>query len=108
MLFRSRRNSLIAQLAANSCVVGIDEIENLNGGVSVYPNPTVSSVTLESSNENPIQSVNVYSLDGRLLKSWVIGHRSLAEIDLQRLGAGIYFLDCQTEAGSRKIKVVKY
>jgi alpha-tubulin suppressor-like RCC1 family protein len=78
------------------------------GSIIFYPNPTSSDVTLETSNDNLIQSVIVYSMDGRLLKSMVDGPWSIVNIDLQGLSPGIYFLDCKTESGSEKLKVVKY
>jgi hypothetical protein len=76
--------------------------------VSAYPNPTTSSITLESTKENPIESLLVYSMDGKLLMSIFNIHSSIFTADLQALSGGIYFLDCLTANGSEKIKVVKY
>jgi spore coat protein CotH len=104
----NRRNSLLAQLAANGCFVNVDEAPGLVQSVSVYPNPTTSSITLESGNGNPIQSVTVYNYDGREVKSINNLHSSICNIDLQSLSVGIYFLDCYTQNGSEKLKVVKY
>jgi hypothetical protein len=47
-------------------------------------------------------------MEGRLVKSLVVGRSSLVEVDLKELSAGIYFLDCVGENGSEKVKVVKY
>jgi hypothetical protein len=41
-------------------------------------------------------------------RSLVIGHSSLVTIEVNDLSGGIYFLDCKTEGGSEKVKVVKY
>jgi hypothetical protein len=82
--------------------------EEENNSIQVYPNPTSSSITLESGNNNLIQSINLYSMEGRLVKSLVVGRSSLVEVDLKELSAGIYFLDCVGENGSEKVKVVKY
>jgi uncharacterized repeat protein (TIGR01451 family) len=78
------------------------------GSIIFYPNPTTSSITIESSSDNLLQKVDVYSYDGRLIKSLVIGHSSLVKIDMTELSAGVYFLDCKMESGSGKVKVVKY
>src|SRR3569832_1989804 len=53
----NRRNSLVAQLAANSCFVGIDEAENTIEKVTEKPKPTTSSITIEASNVNLLDKV---------------------------------------------------
>jgi alpha-tubulin suppressor-like RCC1 family protein len=73
-----------------------------------YPNPTSGDITIKSTKENPIESLFVYSMDGKLLKSIFNIHSSIFNADLQGLSPGIYFLDCKTETGSEKLKVVKY
>jgi hypothetical protein len=75
---------------------------------SIFPNPTPGNITLETSNDNPIQSVTVYSIDGKLLKSIITHNSEIINVDLQGLNPGIYFLDCKTEGGSEKIKILKY
>jgi spore coat protein CotH len=104
----NRRNSLLSQLSANGCFVGIEEEVSRGEFASVYPNPTPGDVTLQTTDVNPIQSVTVYSFDGRLTKSLVISHSSLVNVDMTELSAGVYFLDCKTEKGSEQMKVVKY
>jgi uncharacterized repeat protein (TIGR01451 family) len=78
------------------------------GSLIFYPNPTSGDITIESAPDNLLQRVDVYSHDGRLIKSLVIGHSSLVNVDMTELSAGVYFLDCKTESGSEKVKVVKY
>jgi uncharacterized repeat protein (TIGR01451 family) len=78
------------------------------GSIIFYPNPTSGSITLESSSDNPFQEVNVYSFDGRLVKSFYNLHSTIYNLDLQGLSSGIYFIDCLTKSGSQKVKVVKY
>jgi len=101
----NRRNSLVAQLAANSCVVGINEIENSTPDISYYPNPASDFIVLESS---PLNKIIVYSVEGSVIKSLVISHSQKVTVDLKELSAGVYFLDCVGEKGTQKIKVVKY
>jgi hypothetical protein len=80
----------------------------LGKSLRFYPNPTAGYITLEASSDNPIQSVAVYSYDSRLLNTIINNQSSIFNADLQGLAAGIYFLDCKTESGREKIKVVKY
>jgi uncharacterized repeat protein (TIGR01451 family) len=76
--------------------------------IITYPNPTKGFITVESAKNNPILQINIYSVDGRLLKSIRNQESEIINIDMQELSAGIYFLDCHTESGSEKVKVVKY
>jgi uncharacterized repeat protein (TIGR01451 family) len=78
------------------------------GSIIFYPNPTSSSITLESSSNNLLDRVIISGIDGRVIKSLGIGHSEKATVDLKELSAGIYFLDCLTANGSQKVKVVKY
>jgi Leucine-rich repeat (LRR) protein len=73
-----------------------------------YPNPTSGDITIESTKENPIESLFVYRTEGNILKSIITHNSEIINVDLQGLSSGIYFLDCQTENGSEKVKVVKY
>jgi uncharacterized repeat protein (TIGR01451 family) len=78
------------------------------GSLIFYPNPTSGDITIESAPDNLLQRVSVYSYDGRLVKSLVISHSSLVNVDMTELSAGVYFMDCKTESGSEKIKIVRY
>jgi uncharacterized repeat protein (TIGR03803 family) len=87
-----------------------EELAAAAGGssIAIYPNPTTSSITLESADNNLIQQLTLYSMDGKLLKSIRNQESEIINIDMQELSAGIYFLDCLTENGSEMRKVVKY
>ncbi len=82
--------------------------ESLSNSLLLYPNPTSDNITLESGEENPILSITVYSADGRMVNSIDNLHSTFYNLHLEGLSAGIYMLDCRTENGSEKIRVVKY
>jgi hypothetical protein len=79
-------------------------------GISIvaFPNPTRGFIIIESENNNPIQSVSVCDMEGRLLNSIGNLHSKFYTLHLEGLSAGIYFLDCLTANGSQKVRVVKY
>jgi hypothetical protein len=92
-------------LAKLSPLVGINELFS-NNGMFIYPNPATSTLNIQST--NPLSTITIYSTDGRIVKSLVIGHSSLVNIDVKDLSAGVYFLDCEGEKGREMVKVVKY
>jgi hypothetical protein len=80
--------------------VGIDELTNY--GIKVYPNPTESSINIESNDE--IIDVNIVDLTG---KSISLDNFKNNSIDLAPLTTGTYFLSIRTVKGTSTIKIVK-
>ncbi len=74
----------------------------------VYPNPTQGWVQVAVGQNEKIQHVQLFNLDGRRLETW---SGSSNQLDLQiptALRAGLYILEIQTEGGlaQRKIRLV--
>ncbi len=74
--------------------------------IYVFPNPIESNVTVVSS--NAIKKIIISNLDGQTIEEEVnLDKSEKVQLDLSSLAKGIYFLDCITETGSQKIRVVK-
>lgn len=71
---------------------GVDELDS-SAAVSVYPNPTVAEVHIAC--DSPIESVAVYSLDGRLVKRVPAS----ATVDLSDCPGGVYLLKVVSSNG---------
>lgn len=83
---------------------GVGEIQNMNQ-ISLYPNPTSSSFTLNVA-ENGLKKFLIYGIDGKLIKSG--NFQSLnTEIDVQELSAGIYVLVVMGSSESEHIRFEK-
>jgi alpha-tubulin suppressor-like RCC1 family protein len=87
-------------------VIGVNEFSGSSQHLISYPNPVTSSLTIEILDS--IVRINLYSADGRLLKSMDNLQSTSYNIDLQDLSPGIHFLHCQTEKGIEIVKVLKY
>lgn len=70
---------------------------------SVFPNPSQGQFWLNT--ELPAV-LRVYNSQGKILLENTVEAGS-AEIDLQKMPAGVYFLECQTARGQERIKLVK-
>lgn len=69
--------------------------------VKVYPNPAVTTITVESM--KPIKWVNIYNIQGVLLRK-----SASSILDISDCAAGIYVLEVEnTEGGTSKIKFIK-
>jgi uncharacterized repeat protein (TIGR03803 family) len=94
---------------------GSESEEALSSSLLLYPNPTTDNITISLPNPSEggtlaasIKRLNLYSPEGKLLKSIINPKSEIINLDLQGLSAGVYFLDCRTENGSEMRKVVKY
>lgn len=86
-------------------LTGIEELEI--GEIRIYPNPTTSEIFLSiSSRSNPIQSIEVLDLQGRLLYSKT--DKDLSKIDLGSYHSGTYLIRINTKFGQQVERVIKY
>ena len=90
----------------NISVEGVEEslsIENpLSQNLSVYPNPFEDLIYLSDANQ--IFTYNLYSIEGKMIKS---GEIKDGKLNLQQLSKGIYLLQLQNNEFTKTIKLVK-
>jgi len=81
--------------------VGVKEINDLEG-VKVYPNPTFSTVTIETNN---FSKVEIYNIFGQLLQT-----AKTRVVDVSTFNAGVYFFkifDIEGNSVVKKVVVVR-
>ncbi|MBO4232283.1 MAG: choice-of-anchor J domain-containing protein [Bacteroidales bacterium] len=95
---------IAGNLPANDVVFnGTDGIsENTAALFSIYPNPATDYITISS--EAEIIEIQIINLEGQLVKS-LKGNKKT--VSLQGLSKGIYFVKCETEAGTSVKKFIK-
>jgi hypothetical protein len=69
---------------------------------SIYPNPVKSTLAIES--KSPIENITIRCFDGRVIKSLVISHWPLVNIDVSDLSSGIYFIEVNETSRQRFVK----
>ena len=98
--------NVMAHLLYNpiSCNVGIDELNNSEIALKVFPNPSVGLYTLSC--DEKINSLEVYQVDGKLVErqSYFLGD---AELDLSKYESGTYILNITTDRGVISKKIFK-
>ncbi len=87
--------------------IGIDEYDLLKQSFLLSPNPATTNLTLQLTNSSA-HSGNYFITDlcGKQLKSGVL-HSNSAEVDVNSLAAGLYFVEIQTGEGRVTGKFVK-
>jgi hypothetical protein len=81
---------------------GIEEVASF--AVSVSPNPTWGSVSIETNAASG--KITVFDLFGRKITSAIL-NEGCAEVDLSDCAKGVYMARISSEAGTRTIKLVK-
>lgn len=86
---------------SENCTLSL-ETKNLRD-VSFYPNPTEDVLFIENSNE--IESLQLFNVNGELLKSW--RGIQLEKISLSDLSQGIYFVKAASNRNDFVKKIIK-
>jgi hypothetical protein len=81
--------------------VGIDDDELLKSEVSVYPNPAVQTVHIQS--PMPLKQVELFDLRGCLVQTVNTGRSNNWRIDVSALHTGIYLLHATTTDGQMAV-----
>jgi len=87
----------------NGGIVRIEEITNINSLVNVYPNPAADIIKLEIKTTQPLKSVAIIDISGKVLKAYNIIDR---ELDIKGLNAGTYYIRVETEEGTLTKKII--
>jgi len=79
---------------------------NALDSVSIFPNPTEGTLNILSPAQ-PINSIQVYDMRGRILKSVQVSSQGNYTIDISELEAAVYFITITTDSGSVTKRILK-
>ena len=82
--------------------LGVSDFTAIN--VSVYPNPTINKITIQS--DEQISNVVVYNTLGQMVMNSAPDATNFS-METANLDAGIYFAKLSTEKGSKTVKFIK-
>jgi len=91
------------QFEVSETGVGIEE-NNLVDEVKLYPNPAQNQATIESN--VVISSLQIMDYTGRILLSQSNVNATQQQLDLSKLGAGMYLVLVKTETGNQTVKTL--
>ncbi len=85
-------------------VSGIEE--NDYSKIDIFPNPVKDYFTLDCESVDEINDVNIYSMQGKSVRS--LHNVRDKVIDIQDLGKGLYIIEVNTIKGKKYNKIIKY
>jgi len=86
-------------------ILGTDDVQQEFSKISVYPNPVVDKVNINSSKET-IHAVEIYNVSGKLVQSFKETGKSVS-LDVTGLPTGMYIAKVKTDEGWFSRKLIK-
>jgi glucose/arabinose dehydrogenase len=85
----------------DSSLISIEENSFLD--FKIYPNPATSSFTVQSNNPQVlIETINIYNLQGKLIKSINNNKKQNIQINTKNMASGFYLTEIISQTGSKK------
>ncbi|WP_225035844.1 M1 family aminopeptidase [Winogradskyella sp. SM1960] len=86
----------------NAVTLGTSDLD-FNTGITIYPNPTSSSIHIEKPEHITIETIKIYNSLGQLLlqQGWA------TEVDLKSLASGVLFVQIQTKDNIINRRIIK-
>ncbi|WP_375563097.1 T9SS type A sorting domain-containing protein [Bernardetia sp. OM2101] len=93
-------SNAISVILSPDSVLGVDDEDNLNDLVSLYPNPNQGSFSLETTNLR-VESIEVYNAIGQIVYQKNIPNTFISNFDIQlkQPSNGMYLIRMQTQKG---------
>lgn len=91
-----------------SITVGCASIEDLNkNNFTIYPNPNDGTFTIAGI-KNPIQSVKVFDMSGKLVKEMKIeNNQNQVDVNIQHCADGIYSVEISSDEAISRTRIIK-
>ncbi|HPD25002.1 MAG TPA: T9SS type A sorting domain-containing protein [Bacteroidales bacterium] len=86
---------------------GINNAEQIQNFVTIYPNPASDKINLDINNTTltELATVNIYSTTGKLIKGLTISQNH-QQIDIRNLSNGIYILEVKSNEWTNKQRLI--
>lgn len=93
---------------SDSTAVSIESKKNTKQIISIYPNPVSEELRIDiSGTECPNGTLNILSIDGKLLKTQQISSLGITLVNMRQLPRGTYICQFSCEAEIKTVKIIK-
>ena len=88
---------------ASKDITGVNSIKS-DSYIQISPNPVINNLNIKYQNKQSVQSVKIYSIEGKILKSL---KGFVPDIDCSELKNGMYFLSVESNGKIDNVKFIK-
>lgn len=96
-------NGLSMILSFYKASTGVSELEDAS--IQIYPNPAKDEITISYFGKDAVQQVSFTTVDGSIVRTQTLTG-NLTKVDISDLVPGVYFVQFNTESGTRFTKLV--
>lgn len=75
--------------------------------INFYPNPAADYITIDNTSNTELSSLDIYSINGALIKKLILSNSKNERIDISNLSRGIYMFHVHSDHQSVLKKVIK-
>lgn len=88
--------------------LSVNNYDQMIDGVTIYPNPTQGVVTVKKTNDIQLIKVELFDLNGRILKSQSLSDMQTEKnIDIINLASGVYFVKVTSDNSTGVMRLIK-
>lgn len=99
-------DNLTVKASATDSLLGVDEVVSTID-FSVYPNPATNLVTVSSSSNFSINAIDMFDVNGRMIKSMTTDNLTNVDVNISDLSTGVYMMKISSEQGTSIKKIIK-
>ena len=99
-------DNLQVKASSTDTLLGLNQIAN-DEDFSVFPNPATNLVSISSTSNFSINNVEMFDINGRIIKSIPLDNLSNVDITISDLSSGVYMMRITTDQGTATKKIVK-
>jgi hypothetical protein len=99
-------DNLTVKAVATDSLLGFNDISD-EATFSVYPNPATNFITVSSNINLTINSIEMFDINGRMVKKISYDATSNAEVTISDLSAGVYMMKISSNNGVATKKIIK-
>jgi hypothetical protein len=108
-------NAAVSEITFDNLLVEAVNVESLLNvtqiskivDFSVYPNPATNLVTVSSASDFSIKAIDMFDINGRIIKSIAIDNLSNVEVNISDLSTGVYMMKIASDQGTSTKKIIK-
>ena len=99
-------DNLTVKAVATDSLLGVNDISD-EATFSVYPNPATNFITVSSNINLAINSIEMFDINGRMVKRISYKDISNPEVNISDIAAGVYMMKISSNNGVATKKIIK-
>jgi len=93
--------------ALTNSTLSVNNLEEADNKIFIYPNPTDSEISISTINDNVLSKIDIHDINGKMLKTFRINDKTSQNVNISAFSSGVYFVTIQSNRGQTTKKIIK-